>query len=40
VVKCLPNGDLGLLGIATHKLSRIVARDRITGILRENVGVL
>jgi hypothetical protein len=26
--------DLALLGIATHKLSRIVARDRITGILR------
>src|SRR5437879_5983314 len=26
--------DLALLGIATHKLSRIVAKDRITGILR------
>ena len=25
---------LALLGIATHKLSRIVAKDRITGILR------
>jgi Protein of unknown function (DUF1360) len=25
--------DLALLGIATHKLSRIVAKDRITGIL-------
>ena len=24
--------DLALLGIATHKLSRIVAKDRITGI--------
>jgi hypothetical protein len=26
--------DLTLLGIATHKLSRIVAKDRITSILR------
>ena len=26
--------DLALLGLATHKLSRIVAKDRITGILR------
>ena len=26
--------DLTLLGIATHKLSRIVAKDRITGVLR------
>jgi Protein of unknown function (DUF1360) len=26
--------DLALLGIATHKLSRIVAKDRITGIIR------
>jgi hypothetical protein len=26
--------DLALLGIATHKLSRILAKDRITGILR------
>jgi hypothetical protein len=26
--------DLVLLGVATHKLSRIVAKDRITGILR------
>jgi Protein of unknown function (DUF1360) len=26
--------DLALLGVATHKLSRIVAKDRITGILR------
>jgi len=26
--------DLALLGIATHKLSRIIAKDRITGILR------
>jgi hypothetical protein len=26
--------DRALLGIATHKLSRIVAKDRITGILR------
>ena len=26
--------DLALLGIATHKLSRTVAKDRITGILR------
>ena len=26
--------DLALLGIATHKLSRIVSKDRITGILR------
>jgi hypothetical protein len=26
--------DLTLLGLATHKLSRIVAKDRITGILR------
>jgi len=26
--------DLALLGIATHKLSRLVAKDRITGILR------
>jgi hypothetical protein len=26
--------DLVLLGIATHKLSRIIAKDRITGILR------
>jgi hypothetical protein len=26
--------DLALLGAATHKLSRIVAKDRITGILR------
>lgn len=26
--------DLALLGIATHKLSRIMAKDRITGILR------
>jgi len=26
--------DLALLGIATHKLSRNVAKDRITGILR------
>jgi Protein of unknown function (DUF1360) len=35
---CLPRKfsllDLALLGIATHKLSRIVAKDRITGILR------
>src|SRR5437016_8589371 len=26
--------DLALLGIATHKLSRIIDKDRITGILR------
>jgi hypothetical protein len=26
--------DLALLGVATHKLSRIVAKERITGILR------
>ena len=26
--------DLSLLGIAAHKLSRIVAKDRITGVLR------
>jgi len=26
--------DLALLGVATHKLSRILAKDRITGILR------
>src|SRR4030095_1172819 len=26
--------DLALLGMATHKLSRIVAKERITGILR------
>src|SRR6266403_2646653 len=26
--------ELALLGIATHKLSRMVAKDRITGILR------
>ncbi|MGH7982238.1 MAG: DUF1360 domain-containing protein [Candidatus Udaeobacter sp.] len=26
--------DLALLGIATHKLSRIVAKDRVTSILR------
>src|SRR5438128_3899682 len=26
--------DLALLGIATHKMSRIIAKDRITGILR------
>ena len=26
--------DVALLGIATHKLSRIVAKDRITGVLR------
>ena len=26
--------DLTLLGIATHKLSRMVAKDRITGVLR------
>jgi hypothetical protein len=26
--------DLALLGIATHKLSRILAKDRVTGILR------
>jgi Protein of unknown function (DUF1360) len=26
--------DLALLGLATHKLSRIVAKDRISGILR------
>jgi hypothetical protein len=26
--------DLTLLGIATHKLSRIIAKDRITGVLR------
>src|SRR5438093_7222478 len=26
--------DLALLGIATHELSRIIAKDRITGILR------
>jgi Protein of unknown function (DUF1360) len=26
--------DLAALGIATHKLSRIIAKDRITGILR------
>ncbi len=26
--------DLALLGIATHKWSRIIAKDRITGILR------
>lgn len=36
--KRLPRGfglmDLALLGIATHKLSRVVAKDRITGILR------
>ena len=35
---CLPSRlsliDLGLLGVATHKLSRIVAKDRITSILR------
>ena len=26
--------DLALLGVATHKLSRIIAKDRITSILR------
>ncbi len=26
--------DLALLGVATHKLSRIVSKDRVTGILR------
>ena len=26
--------DLALLGVATHKLSRIIAKDRITGIVR------
>jgi hypothetical protein len=26
--------DLALLGVATHKLSRIISKDRITGILR------
>ena len=26
--------DLALLGVATHKLSRVIAKDRITGILR------
>ena len=26
--------DLAILGVATHKLSRIIAKDRITGILR------
>ena len=26
--------DLALLGVATHKLSRLVAKDRITGIIR------
>ena len=26
--------DLALLGVATHKLSRLVAKDRVTGILR------
>ena len=26
--------DLALLGVATHKLSRIIAKDRITGMLR------
>lgn len=26
--------DIALLGVATHKLSRLVAKDRITGILR------
>ena len=26
--------DIALLGIATHKLSRLIAKDRITGILR------
>lgn len=26
--------DLALLGVATHKLSRILAKDRITGIIR------
>lgn len=26
--------DLALLGVATHKLSRLIAKDRITGILR------
>ena len=26
--------DLALLGVATHKLSRLIAKDRITGIVR------
>ena len=26
--------DLALLGVATHKLSRLIAKDRITGVLR------
>src|SRR2546423_1592623 len=26
--------DLAMLGIATHKLSRIISKDRITGIVR------
>ena len=26
--------DLALLGVATHKLSRLVAKDRITGVIR------
>lgn len=26
--------DLALLGVATHKLSRLVAKDRVTGIIR------
>ena len=26
--------DLALLGVATHKLSRLLAKDRVTGVLR------
>jgi hypothetical protein len=30
----VPVGDLALLGVATHKLSRLLARDAVTGFLR------
>jgi hypothetical protein len=34
LLKGLTFSDLALIGAATHKLSRIIAKDRITGILR------
>lgn len=30
----IPLGDLLLIGVATHKLSRLVARDKVTSFLR------
>lgn len=32
--ECVPAGDLALMSVATYKLSRLIAKDRVTGFFR------